>query len=179
MCGCRVWRAQSNRPGYTLSTCRKLSMQRKRHCSSTIAASRSVRNAHNARRNKTIMKRPLIKKKAMAIDGDCMDAAAHWGYGKTRHAALEDSATPELSMLPVAPLYGGSRHEEQEHRRQYDTVNRAKAAKKLEQEAQALNAESERVIQMTASACNTAQVKVQRANQENINELNTMLNRPR
>merc|ERR1719388_527868 len=70
-----------------------------------------------------------------------------------------------------------NRHEEQEHRRQYDTVNRCKAAKKQEESAQALRADSEKVMKATQSACKAAQLKVQRTMQDNIGELQSMRKR--
>jgi tektin-3 len=122
-----------------------------------------------------ILKHDLqVKSKAMAIDQDCIQAAHSWGT-MTRHAPLE-AASEENSSLPVAILYS-NRHEEQEHRRQYDTVNRVKAAKKQEMAAEALRAESVKVMQATSSACNAAQLKVQRTMQDNIDELQTMRKR--
>jgi len=123
-----------------------------------------------------ILKHDLqVKSKAMAIDADCVQAADSWGM-QTRHAPLADAATEESSSLPVAILYS-NRHEEQEHRRQYDTVNRVKAAKKLEAAAEALRADSVNVMKATSSACNAAQMKVQRTMQDNIDELQTMRKR--
>jgi len=116
-----------------------------------------------------------VKSKALLIDQDCLQAADSWGT-RTFHAPLQEAATEEKSSLPVAILYS-NRHEEQEHRRQYDTINRVKAAKRQEVAAKELREESVNVMKSTASACNTAQLKVQRAMQDNIGELQHMRKR--
>jgi hypothetical protein len=116
-----------------------------------------------------------VKSHALDIDADCVGAAHTWGHS-TAHPPLEDPATDCVHQLPVAILYE-NRHQEQEHRRQYDTVKRIAKAKKCEQVAQALRDESCNVMKTTASACATAQMHVQRKMLDNINELNHMRQR--
>jgi len=116
------------------------------------------------------------KSHALSIDDDCINAQHTWGAGQGAHAALELPANAEHSKLPIAMMYG-SRHEEQEHSRQYDTVNRCKRAKKREQVAQELRDDSAKVMKTTYSACQTAHIHVQKQMQVNIDELQHMRKR--
>jgi len=121
-----------------------------------------------------------MKTHALHIDLDCVQAASSMGK-QTFHAPCEELQEPTSASLPASPasVRYSNHPEEQENRRQIDTMDRLRRAKKREEEAQKLREDSEALMQQTEQQCIAANGRMNEQMNKNISELQNMIQRVR